>query len=108
MEWMVQHILKFHCLVPTIYNFLWFYLKEVKADVNLERRVIELSVRSLLDHGRLSFFSSTVAAGLVMLASLASQLKPSCWSVVEAHQNDDLLYCVRSLEEWIRLYGVTI
>ncbi|XP_068661802.1 cyclin-SDS-like [Aristolochia californica] len=106
MEWLVQEILHFKCLLPTIYNFLWFYLKAAKADTEVERITRYLALLSLLDHERLSFWSSTVAAGLVILASLAANCESSCHHVIETHvrtKNDDLPECIESLE-WLIKY----
>ncbi|KAE9605276.1 putative cyclin [Lupinus albus] len=70
MEWMVQEVLKFQCFLPTIHNFLWFYLKAAKADAIMEKRVKNLSVLALSDHEHLCYWPSTVAAALVILACL--------------------------------------
>ncbi|MED6120908.1 hypothetical protein PIB30_025233 [Stylosanthes scabra] len=70
MEWVVQEVLKFQCFVPTIYNFLWFYLKAAKADAAVERRVKSLAVLVLSAEEQLCYWPSTVAAAIVILASL--------------------------------------
>ncbi|CAJ1932712.1 unnamed protein product [Sphenostylis stenocarpa] len=70
MEWMVQEVLKFQCFLPTIYNFLWFYLKAANADADIEKRVKYLAVLTLSSHEQLCYWPSTVAAALVVLAGL--------------------------------------
>ncbi|MED6194085.1 hypothetical protein PIB30_025332 [Stylosanthes scabra] len=70
MEWVVQEVLKFQCFIPTIYNFLWFYLKAAKADAAVERRVKSLAVLVLSAEEQLCYWPSTVAAAIVILASL--------------------------------------
>ncbi|KAK7308642.1 hypothetical protein VNO77_42262 [Canavalia gladiata] len=70
MEWMVQEVLEFQCFLPTIYNFLWFYLKAANADAVMEKRVKYLAVLALSAHEQLCYWPSTVAAALVILACL--------------------------------------
>ncbi|XP_058106956.1 cyclin-SDS-like [Magnolia sinica] len=106
MEWLVQEVLSFQCYLPTIYNFLWFYLSAAKADAEVEGRAKYLAVLSLLDHESLCFWPSTVAASLVILASLAANRDSSCQWVMETHVrtgNDDLPECIRGLE-WLVKY----
>ncbi|KAL5721937.1 hypothetical protein ACHQM5_005519 [Ranunculus cassubicifolius] len=103
MEWLVQEILNFQCFLPTIYNFLWFYLRAAKANAEVEKRTKYLAVLSLLSHERLWYWPSTVAAGLVILASLASNQESSCQWVMETHvrtKDDDLPECIKSLD-WL-------
>ncbi|MQL78935.1 hypothetical protein Taro_011359 [Colocasia esculenta] len=98
MEWFVQEVLNFQCLHLTTFNFLWFYLKAAKADETVENLAKYLAVLSLPDHERLSFWPSTVAAGLVILASLATDHDSSCNWVMETHvrtKNDDLSECIQ-------------
>ncbi|XP_057740628.1 cyclin-SDS [Arachis stenosperma] len=70
MEWVVQEVLKFQCFIPTIYNFLWFYLKAAKANAAVERRVKSLAVLVLSAEEQLCYWPSTVAAAIVILACL--------------------------------------
>ncbi|KAI4357484.1 hypothetical protein L6164_001431 [Bauhinia variegata] len=68
MEWVVQEVLNYQCYLPTIYNFLWFYLKAARADANMEKRVKYLAVLALSAPEQLCYWPSTVAATLVFLA----------------------------------------
>ncbi|KAJ0987587.1 hypothetical protein J5N97_005943 [Dioscorea zingiberensis] len=107
MEWLVMEVLSFQCFLPTIHNFLWFYLKAGRADAQVEALARYLAVLSLLDHEHLSFWPSTIAASLVILASLATDHDSSCHLVMEAHvrtKNDDLPECIQSLE-WLVKYA---
>ncbi|KAL5070960.1 hypothetical protein RYX36_021847 [Vicia faba] len=70
MEWMVQEVLKFQCFHPTIYNFLWFYLKAANADAVMEKRVTCLALLALSGPDQLCYWPSTIAAALVILACL--------------------------------------
>nr|XP_029152497.1 cyclin-SDS-like [Arachis hypogaea] len=70
MEWVVQEVLKFQCFIPTIYNFLWFYLKAAKVNAAVERRVKSLAVLVLSAEEQLCYWPSTVAAAIVILACL--------------------------------------
>ncbi|KAF9625234.1 hypothetical protein IFM89_020820 [Coptis chinensis] len=106
MEWLVQEVLNFQCFLPTIYNFLWFYLKAARANGEVDKTAKYLAVLSLLDHERLCYWPSTVAAGLVILASLSANQESSCQWVMETHvrtKNDDLPECIQSLE-WLVKY----
>ncbi|KAJ6816805.1 cyclin-SDS-like [Iris pallida] len=103
MEWLLLEVLNFQCLLPTTHNFLWFYLKAAKADMEVESLARYLAVLSLLDHKRLCFWPSTVAASLVILACLATNRDTSCLKVMETHvrtKSDDLPECIQSLE-WL-------
>ncbi|KAJ9563720.1 hypothetical protein OSB04_008880 [Centaurea solstitialis] len=71
MEWLVQDVLNFQCYLPTIYNFLWFYLKAARANQDVDRIAKYLAVLALLGHEQLCYWPSTVAASLVILACLA-------------------------------------
>ncbi|XP_072973808.1 cyclin-SDS-like isoform X1 [Typha angustifolia] len=107
MEWVVQEVLNFQCFLPTIHNFIWFYLKAARANAEVEDLSRSLAVLSLLDHERLAFWPSTVAAGLVILACLATNHDSSCHMVMETHvrtKNDDLPECIKSLE-WLIKYA---
>ncbi|KAF8040089.1 hypothetical protein BT93_B2342 [Corymbia citriodora subsp. variegata] len=70
MEWLVQEVLNFQCTLPTIHNFLWFYSRAARADARVIKRAINLAALALLDHEQLSYWPSTVAAALVILASV--------------------------------------
>ncbi|XP_052187148.1 cyclin-SDS isoform X2 [Diospyros lotus] len=83
MEWLVQEVLSYQCFLPTIYNFLWFYLKAADANEEVERRAKYLAVLVLLGHEQLCYWPSTVAAGLVILASLAAHQDASCNRVIK-------------------------
>ncbi|KAG9443947.1 hypothetical protein H6P81_015287 [Aristolochia fimbriata] len=105
MEWLVQEVLHFECLFPTVYNFLWFYLKAANADMKVQKTTKYLALLSLIDHERLSFWPSTVAAGLVILASLAANCESACHHVIETHvrtKSDDLPECIESLDWLVR------
>ncbi|KAK1302396.1 Cyclin-SDS-like [Acorus calamus] len=78
MEWLVQDVLRFSCFIPTTYNFLWFCLKAAKVEVEVENLAKYMAVMSLLDHERLRFWPSTVAAGLLFLASSFTYNNDSC------------------------------
>lgn len=60
-----------------------FYLKAVRADAVLEKRARYLAVLALSDHEQLRYWPSTVAAVLVMLASLESNEVASYQRVIE-------------------------
>ncbi|XXG81795.1 hypothetical protein AAC387_Pa09g2364 [Persea americana] len=107
MEWVVQEVLEFKCFMPTTYNFLWFYLTAARADEGIDDRTKYLARLSLFDPQCLRFWPSTVAAGLVILSSLASNRDSSCQHVMETHvrtKNDDLPECIQSLE-WLVKYA---
>ncbi|KAJ4815164.1 hypothetical protein LUZ62_027730 [Rhynchospora pubera] len=109
MEWLVQEILDFKCFVPTIHNFIRFYLKAAKADEVVDELASYLAVVVLLDHERLSFKASTMAASLVILACLAADHEESSRIVIETHvrnRNDDLPECLKSLEWLIKHAGL--
>ncbi|KAL5763060.1 hypothetical protein ACOSP7_019324 [Xanthoceras sorbifolium] len=106
MEWLVQEVLNFQCLLPTIYNFLWFYLKAARADAEVEKMAKYLAVLALSDHDQLCYWPSTVAAGVVILASLESHKDTSFQQVIEIHtrtKDNDLPDCIKSLE-WLVQY----
>nr|XP_009413751.2 PREDICTED: cyclin-SDS-like [Musa acuminata subsp. malaccensis] len=107
MEWVVQDVLRYKCLLPTTHHFLWFYLKAARADANVQNLSKYLAVLSLLDHERLSYWPSSIAAGLVILACLATNHDDSCQMVMETHvrtKNDDLPECMQSLQ-WLVKYA---
>ncbi|CAA7033777.1 unnamed protein product [Microthlaspi erraticum] len=103
MEWLVQEVLNFKCFSPTIFNFLWFYLKAARANPEVERKAKSLAVTSLSDHTLLCFWPSTVAAGLVVLACIDHNKISAYQRVVKVHartKDNDLPECVKNLE-WL-------
>ncbi|KAL6295281.1 hypothetical protein ACE6H2_003423 [Prunus campanulata] len=97
MEWLVQEVLSFQCFLPTIYNFLWFYLRAARADAQVEKRAKYLAVLQMSDHVQLRYWPSTVAAALVILASLEGNHEASRQRVIETHvrtEGDDLHECI--------------
>nr|QYW07146.1 cyclin-SDS [Dimocarpus longan] len=98
MEWLVQEVLNFQCLLPTIYNFLWFYLKAARADAEVEKMAKYLAVLALSDQEQLCYWPSTVAAGVVILASLESHQDTSFQRVIEIHtrtKDNSLPDCIK-------------
>ncbi|KAJ7942852.1 cyclin-SDS [Quillaja saponaria] len=105
MEWMVQEVLNYQCFLPTIYNFLWFYLKAARADAVMEKRVMYLAVLALSAHEQLSYWPSTVAAAIVALASLKAN-QDALHRVIGTHvrsKDEHLHECIESLE-WLLRY----
>ncbi|KAG6600858.1 Cyclin-SDS, partial [Cucurbita argyrosperma subsp. sororia] len=103
MEWLVEEVLKFHCFLPTVYNFLWFYLKAAGADTDLENRAKNFAVLVLSEKVQFCYFPSTIAAAVVILASLGEKQDAPSQRVIETHirtENDDLHECIESLE-WL-------
>lgn len=70
-----------------------FYLKAANADAEVESLTRYLAVLSLLDHERLCFWPSTVAAGLVILACLATSRDSSCLRVLEVIKLSAIDFC---------------
>ncbi|XP_015073083.1 cyclin-SDS [Solanum pennellii] len=106
MEWLVQEVLNFQCFLPTIYNFLWFYLKAATATEYMEKTAKYLAVLALLGHEHLCYRPSTVASALVILALSAANLYASCHLVTKTHakiEDEDLPECIKSLE-WLVKY----
>ncbi|KAG6650603.1 cyclin-SDS isoform X2 [Carya illinoinensis] len=106
MEWLVQELLNFQCFLPTIYNFLWFYLKVSKADAEVESRAKFLAVLVVFAGEQLCYWPSTVAAVLVILASLESSQEAFHQRVIKTHirtEDQDLNECIESLE-WLLRY----
>ncbi|XP_071708912.1 cyclin-SDS-like [Rutidosis leptorrhynchoides] len=98
MEWLVQEVLNFQCFLPTIYNFLWFYLKAARADQDVDKTANYLAILALLGHEQLCYWPSTVAASLVILACLADNSQSSHQQIAWIHNgsNDkDLHDCVK-------------
>jgi Cyclin, C-terminal domain len=60
-----------------------FYLKAAKADEIVDELARYLAVVILLDHDRLAFKASTLAASLVILACLAAGHEESSHVVIE-------------------------
>ncbi|KAI3818372.1 hypothetical protein L1987_12178 [Smallanthus sonchifolius] len=101
MEWLVQEVLSFQCYLPTIYNFLWFYLKAARADQGVAKTAKYLAESALLGHEQLCYWPSTVAASLVCLACLAENKQSSHQQITLIHNglNDkDLPNCIKSME----------
>ncbi|KAL0446710.1 UNVERIFIED_CONTAM: Cyclin-SDS [Sesamum latifolium] len=78
MEWLIQEVLNFQCFLPTLYNFLWFYLKAARANEDVEKTAKYLAVLTLMGRQQLCYCPSTVAAGLVIVASVATNQDASC------------------------------
>ncbi|KAF8099274.1 hypothetical protein N665_0247s0053 [Sinapis alba] len=98
MEWLVQEVLNFKCFSPTIFNFLWFYLKAARANPEVERKAKSLAVTSLSDHTQLCFWPSTVAAGLVVLACIDHNKISAYQRVIKIHvrtEDNELPECVK-------------
>ncbi|KAL1807656.1 hypothetical protein ACET3Z_024646 [Daucus carota] len=105
MEWLVQEVLNFQCYLPTMYNFLWFYLKAAGANEEVEDTAKNIAMLALLGFEQLCYWPSTVAAGLVSLASRVVNQDADCHRVKEIHRrtkNDDLAGCIKSLEGLIK------
>ncbi|XP_048597685.1 cyclin-SDS-like [Brassica napus] len=103
MEWLVQEVLNFRCFSPTIFNFLWFYLKAARANPEVEKKARSLAITSLSDHTQLCFWPSTVAAGVVVLACSEHNKISAYQRVIKVHvrtKDNDLPECVESLE-WL-------
>ncbi|XP_022995283.1 cyclin-SDS-like [Cucurbita maxima] len=103
MEWLVQEVLKFQCFLPTVYNFLGFYLKAAGADSDLENRAKNFAVLVLSDQVQFCYFPSTIAAAVVLLASFGETQYLPNQRVIETHvrtESDDLPECIESLE-WL-------
>ncbi|CAN6907538.1 unnamed protein product, partial [Brassica oleracea] len=98
MEWLVQEVLNFKCFSPTIFNFLWFYLKAARANPEVEKKARSLAITSLSDHTQLCFWPSTVAAGLVVLACSEHNKISAYQRVIKVHvrtKDNDLPECVK-------------
>ncbi|KAJ0669328.1 putative cyclin domain-containing protein [Helianthus annuus] len=101
MEWLVQDVLNFQCYLPTIYNFLWFYLKAARAGQGVAKAAKRLAAHALLGHEQLSYWPSTVAASLVCLACLTVNKQSSHQQITRIRNgsNDkDLPDCIKSME----------
>ncbi|KAE8730051.1 Cyclin-SDS [Hibiscus syriacus] len=97
MERLVLECLNFQCFLPTIYNFLWFYLKAAKADAEVEKRTKYLAVLALSDHEQLCYWPPTVAAAIVIMASMDANQHGSYHQVIEIHmrtKDNDLPECM--------------
>ncbi|CAN7134231.1 unnamed protein product, partial [Brassica rapa subsp. narinosa] len=98
MEWLILEVLNFKCCSPTIFNFLWFYLKAARANREVERVAKSFAVASLSDHTQLCFWPSSVAAGLVVLACIKHNKISAYQRVVKVHvrtKDNDLHECVK-------------
>ncbi|RAL47842.1 hypothetical protein DM860_011427 [Cuscuta australis] len=101
MEWVVQEVLSFQCFLPTIYNFLWFYLKAARASETVENTVKYLALVTLLGCEQLSYWPSTVAAVLVILTLSSMGQHVSCDLIRQSHSRTDdrdLPKCMKSLK----------
>lgn len=80
-----------------------FYLKAARASEKVEKIVKYLSVLALLGHEQLNYWPSTVAAGLVILASIATNQDASYENLIEvdlpyvAFSTLSVLHCVKLL-----------
>ncbi|XP_031498409.1 cyclin-SDS isoform X2 [Nymphaea colorata] len=103
MEWVILDVLEYECFSPTTLNFLWFYLKAVEADEELERHAKVLAISSLSHHELLCFWPSTVAAGLVVQACSAKGQRSAAERIFETHvrSKEDL----NDLEDCVKLIG---
>ncbi|KAG0501962.1 hypothetical protein HPP92_002034 [Vanilla planifolia] len=103
MEWLILEVLRFQCSIPTIHDFLWFYLKAASSNAEADDLSRHLAMLTLFDHSMLCFWPSTVAAGLVILACLATDNDSQCDVILETHlrsKADDLPECIQSLD-WL-------
>ena len=66
-----------------IQNYPRFYLKAAKADAEVEKRAKYLAVIALSDHEQLRYWPSTVAAGVVIMASMDGNQHGSYHQVIE-------------------------
>ncbi|XP_040939038.1 cyclin-SDS isoform X1 [Gossypium hirsutum] len=85
---------------------LRFYLKAAKADADVEKRAKYLAVLALSDHEQLRYWPSTVAAGVVIMASMDSNQHGLYHQVIEIHmrtKDNDLPECMKSLD-WLVQY----
>ncbi|XP_076960181.1 cyclin-SDS-like [Bidens hawaiensis] len=101
MEWLVQEVLNFQCYLPTIYNFLWFYLKAARANQHVANTAKYLALQALFGHEQLCYWPSTVAASLVCLACLTENKQSSHQHITRIRNglNDkDLSDCIKSME----------
>ncbi|KAG9131704.1 hypothetical protein Leryth_009453 [Lithospermum erythrorhizon] len=106
MEWLVQEVLNFQCFLPTMYNFLWFYLKAAKANDAVGKTVRYLATLAMLGHEQMCYWPSTVAASLVIIACKAAETDAHCHLLIESHskeKDDTLLECIKRLE-WLVKY----
>ncbi|GAA0166770.1 kinase activator [Lithospermum erythrorhizon] len=106
MEWLVQEVLNFQCFLPTMYNFLWFYLKSAKANDAVGKTVRYLATLAMLGHEQMCYWPSTVAASLVIIACKAAETDAHCHLLIESHskeKDDTLLECIKRLE-WLVKY----
>ncbi|XWS34344.1 hypothetical protein CRYUN_Cryun21dG0031500 [Craigia yunnanensis] len=82
-----------------------FFLKAAKADAEVEKRAKYLAVLALSDHEQLCYWPSTVAAGVVIMASVDGNQHGSYNQVIEIHmrtKENDLPEC---MTVWLLLYN---
>uniref|UniRef100_A0A7N0U7K4 Cyclin-like domain-containing protein n=1 Tax=Kalanchoe fedtschenkoi TaxID=63787 RepID=A0A7N0U7K4_KALFE len=98
MEWLVQEVLNFKCFLPTVYNFLSFYLKAARADIEMAKTAQNLAELALLEPEQLLYWPSTVAASLVILSCIPSNQYLPHICVMKAHlrsADDNINECVK-------------
>ncbi|CAN1297323.1 SDS [Linum perenne] len=98
MEWLVQEVLNFECFFPTVYNFLWFYLKAARADAKVEQRSLNLALLAVSDHEHLQYWPSTIAASVVILACMDTGHTAHYKGVFKLHirtKENDLHSCIK-------------
>ncbi|CAN1138303.1 SDS, partial [Linum perenne] len=101
MEWLVQEVLNFECFFPTVYNFLWFYLKAARADAKVEQRSLNLALLAVSDHEHLQYWPSTIAASVVILACMDTGHTAHYKGVFKLHirtKENDLHSCVKHFQ----------
>ncbi|KAG8382681.1 hypothetical protein BUALT_Bualt05G0102800 [Buddleja alternifolia] len=109
MEWLVQEVLNFQCFLPTLYNFLWFYFKAARANEKVEKTARNIALLTLMGHQHLYYWPSTVAAALVVLASLAENEDASCHLITAIHAREkdkDLPECIKVLVIVLEFYNI--
>ncbi|KAG6407615.1 hypothetical protein SASPL_130611 [Salvia splendens] len=99
-----------HCvqlpLAVSTFNVRRFYLKAAKANENMEKTAKYLAVLTLMGHQQLCYWPSTVAAALVIIASIATDQDAFSHLAMKIHAiNDDkdLPECIKSME-WLVKY----
>ncbi|CAN1297324.1 SDS [Linum perenne] len=101
MEWLVQEVLNFECFFPTVYNFLWFYLKAARADAKVEQRSLNLALLAVSDHEHLQYWPSTIAASVVILACMDTGHTAHYKGVFKLHirtKENDLHSCIKHFQ----------
>ncbi|KFK33406.1 hypothetical protein AALP_AA5G008600 [Arabis alpina] len=103
MEWLVQEVLSFRCISPTVYNFLWFYLEAAKANPQVENKAKSLAIMALSDYSLLRYWPSTLAAAFVVLACRQNNDHEAYTRAIEVHvrtKDNNLPECVKSMD-WL-------